>query len=151
MAQGTLTLFEEFADQIGEKEHDFGVDTMKVALITTIPVATQATPTLATYTEVTGTNYTAGGEAIEDPGGGGVGTYTEVDGVATFDAANITWSQNAAGPATIKAALLYNSTHASDMAWGFIDMTADGSTPISLIDGDITITWHGSGIFTVTV
>ena len=29
-------------------------------------------------------------------------------------------------------------------------MTADGTTAISLLAGDVTITWNASGIFTVT-
>ena len=145
MAQGDLTLFEEFAVQMGTSEHVFGTDVIKVALITTIPTAADTTPTLSDYTEVVGTGYTAGGEEITND------TYVEAAGVATFNGDNITWSQNALGPGTVKAALLYNDTHASDMAFAYVDMTADGSTAISLINGDISITWNGSGIFTTTV
>lgn len=153
MAQGTLKLFEEFADYIADGSHDFDADSFKVMLITqqvggtpTITAA-DATPDSADYTEVTGTGYTAGGEALTTP------TFTEAAGVATFDdgAASITWSQNGAGPTNIKTALLYNTSHVgTNDAIGYIDMTADGTTAISLQAGDITITW-GSSIFTVTV
>jgi len=151
MAQGTLTLFEEFAKNIGDGSHDFDADSFKVMLIsnTTVPTAALATPDSADFTEVSGTGYTAGGEALTSP------TYTEAAGVATFDdgAASVTWTQNGAGPTNIYYAIVYNTTHAgTNDAIGFIDMTADGgTTPISLQSGDITITWGGSGIFTVTV
>ncbi len=94
--------------------------------------------------EVSGTNYTAGGNAIANP------AYTQAAGTAKWDADDpATWLQNAAGPATIKTAVVYNDTDAGKRAIGFIDMTADGTTAISLIDGDITLTFGAGGIFTL--
>ena len=147
MAQGTLTVFEEFRLFIGDGSHDLDGDTFKIALITTLPVASALTPDLADFTEVTGTNYAAGGEALATT------TYTEVGGVAKFDSSAVpSWTQNGAGPTDIKAALIYNTTHAgTNDAVAFIDMTTDGgTTPISLVDGDISITFNASGIFTLT-
>ena len=145
MAQGSLTVFEEFRLYIGDGSHDLVNDSFKIALITTIPTAAAATPDLADFTEVTGTNYTAGGESTAV-------TYTEVGGVATFDVADVSWTQNGAGPTDIKGGLLYNTTHAgTNDAVAFIDMTVDsGTTPISLVDGDISIAINASGIFTLT-
>lgn len=149
MAQGTLTLFEEFAKYIADGSHDFDADSFKVMLIsnTTVAAASDATPDSGDYTEVTGTGYTAGGIALTTP------TFTEAAGTATFDdgAASVSWTQNGAGPANIYQAIVYNTTHAgTNDAIAFIDMTADGgTTPISLVDGDITITWNASGILTV--
>jgi len=154
MAQGSFTLFEEFAKQLGDKEHNFAADTFKVALVdetVPVPVASSVTPTWSDFSvnEVGGTNYTAGGITIPVP------TYTEAGGVGTFQddgTGFIEWIQDAAGPANIFYAILYNITHASNMAIGFIDMTSDGgSSAISLIAGNIRITWHASGIFQVTV
>ena len=145
MAQGTLTVFEEFRKFIGDGSHDLDSDSFKVALITTIPTAADATPDLADFTEVTGTNYTAGGEAA-------AATWVEAAGVATWDLADVGWTQSGAGPTDIKAALLYNTTHAgTNDAIAFIDMTVDGgTTPISLVDGDINIAFNASGVFTLT-
>ena len=144
MAQGTLTVFEEFRLYIGDGSHDLASDSFKVALITTIPTAADATPDLGDYTEVTGTGYTAGGETS-------AATYTEAAGVATFDIADVSWTQNGAGPTTIKAALIYNTTHVgTNDAVAFIDMTTDGSTAISLVDGDISIAINAAGVFTLT-
>ena len=144
MAQGDLTVFEEFRLYIGDGSHDLNSDSFKVALITTLPTAAAATPDLADFTEVSGTNYTAGGESS-------AATYTEAGGTATFDLADVSWTQHASGPTNIVAALIYNTTHAgTNDAVAFIDMTTDGgSTPISLADGDISITFNASGVFTL--
>jgi hypothetical protein len=145
MAQGSLTVFEEFRKYIGDGSHNLVSDSFKIALITTIPTASDATPDFADYIDVSGTGYTAGGESSAV-------TYTEVGGVATFNAADVSWTQNGAGPTNIKAALLYNTTHAiGHDAVAFIDMTVDaGTTPVSLVDGNISITINASGIFTLT-
>ena len=146
MAQGTFTLFEEFSANLGAGVHNFSSDSFKVAMITTLPLASQATPAFGDFTEVTGTGYTAGGVALTT-------SFVEAGGVSTFDAStNPTWTQNGAGPSNIIAALVYNDTEAGKAAVGFVDMTTDaGSTPVSTQNGDITITWNASGLFTITV
>ena len=60
MAQGAVTLFNEFPEELLKGTHDFDTHVFKLALITTLPTATQATPQLADFTEVSGSNYTAG-------------------------------------------------------------------------------------------
>jgi len=145
MAQGSLVVFEEFRLFIGDKSHDLDADAFKIALITTLPTAAAATPDLADFTEVSGTNYTAGGETS-------AATYVEAAGVATFDMADVSWTQSGSGPTDIKAALIYNTTHVgTNDAVAFIDMTTDGgTTPISLVDGDISIAINAAGVFTLT-
>ena len=146
MATGDVTLFEEFAKTIGEKKIALGADDFKVALIddSAAPTAADATPTWSDYSanEVSGTNYTADGYTLTGD------SWTEAGGVATFDdTGNVTWSQNAAGPTDIYWGILYSDTSSNDDCICFIDMGG----PISLVDGDISITWNASGIFTVTV
>jgi hypothetical protein len=148
MAQGDWVTFEEFSLDLVNGVHNLGSDTLKVALIdnaATEPVAGTATPEWAadfSGNEVSGTGYTAGGETLS-------GTSTaEAAGVATLDdTGNVLWSQNAAGPTDIYWAILYNDTAASKECIGFLDMGG----PVSLVDGDVTITWNASGILTVTV
>ena len=51
-------------------------------------------------------------------------------------------------PTDIRTALIYNTTHAgTNDAIAYIDMTANGTTPISLQDGDITI--NSGTVFTL--
>ena len=146
MARGDLTVMEEFALDVGKEIHNFSSDTLKLALIdnTAAPTAADATPTWSDYSanECSGTGYTAGGATLS-----GV-TWTEAGGVATLDdTGNVTWSQNGAGPTDIYYGILYNDTAASDNVIAFIDMGG----PVSLQDGDVSVTWNASGILTVTV
>ena len=148
MSRNDWVTFEEFSLDLANKVHNLGSDTFKVALIDntdTEPVAGTATPEWgASFSgnEVSGTGYSAGGTAL-------TGTVTsEADGVTTFDdTGNVTWSQNGAGPTNIYWAILYNDSADSKECVGFLDMGG----PVSLQDGDVSITWNASGILTVTV
>lgn len=157
MAQGTLTVFEAFAETIGDGSHDLDNDTFKVMLIsnqvggTPTIAADDLTPDSGDYTEVVGTNYA--------PGGGGTAgaaltvTYSQTGGACPFTVTSgtITWTQHAAGPTDIRTALLYNTTHAGgNDAIAFIDMTANGVDPVSLVDGNITLTFEPD-VFVATV
>ena len=159
MAQGTLALFDEFAESIGDGRIDLDTDTFKVAFVTlqvggTPTIAkTDAVPTwgaggttnLSTNEVSAGGGYTAGGDALASV------TWGQTNGDGVFDAANNVWTSAASGdPATIKTAVFYSDTAANKDCIGFIDMTADGTTAISLLAGDITIAWGAGGIFTVT-
>ena len=159
MAQGTLALFDEFAESIGDGRIDLDTSTFKVAFVTlqvggTPSIAkTDAVPcwgaggttNLSTSEVSAGGGYTAGGDALASV------TWGQTAGVATFDAADYVWTSSASGdPATIKTAVIYSDTAANKDCVGFVDMTADGTTAISLLAGDVTITWGAGGIFTVT-
>ena len=147
MAQGDFLTFEEFRKTIAEGD-DLGGDTFAVILITTLPTVSDATPDRADYTEVSaGGGYSSGGIVLT-----GV-TWAEAAGVATFDSSMApSWTAAAGSPTNIVAALIVNNTHAGTTdAIGFIDMTTDGgSTPISLVAGNITITFNASGLFTLS-
>lgn len=146
MARGDFTLFEEFAENIGGGDHDFTSDTLKLGIVdsTLTPTAADASPTWSDYSanEVATTgNYTANGETLTTV------TYTEAAGVATLDADNITIDQHASGFTDGDWAILYNATHASGAAIGFIDL--DG--PVSELAGPVQVNWNASGIFTLTI
>jgi len=161
MAQGTITLYQEFSKSIGDGRIDLDTHTFKVAFVsvaagTTPVIASAAVPcwgaggtTNVSSSEVSaGGGYTAGGAALTTP------TYTQSGGTATFDdgAASITWTSAASGdPTNIKTAVIYDDGATNKDCIGFIDMTSDGgTTPISLLAGDITLTWNASGIFTLS-
>ena len=147
MARNDWVTFEEFSLDLANKVHNLGSDTFKVALVDEtipVPVAGSVEPEWTDFSgnEVSGTGYTAGGTALT-----GVST-SEAAGVTTFDdTVNLTWSQNGAGPTDIYWAILYNDSAASKECVGFLDMGG----PVSLQDGDVSITWNASGILTVTV
>jgi hypothetical protein len=148
VARNDWVTFEEFSYDIMKGVHgDLSSATLKVGLINndaTVPSASTATPRWADFSgnEVSGTGYTAGGATLS-----GV-TVAETGGVTTLDdTGNVTWSQNGAGPTDVYWAVLYNDTATNDEAIGFLDMGG----PVSLVDGDITITWNASGILTLSV
>lgn len=146
MAKGDVVVFNEAKQNIANGLLDLPAGTdFSCMLITTLPTAAQATPDSADFTEVTGAGYTAGGVALTT-------TWVESGGTVTFDSSvNPSWSQNASGPTNIVAALIYSETAVGEDALAFIDLTNDGgTTPISLQDGDITITFNASGIFTLS-
>lgn len=158
MAQGTLALFEEFSESIGDGRIDLDTDTFKIAFVTLqvggTPTITAADPVptwgaggttnLAASEVAAGGGYTAGGSNLTSV------TWSQTSGTATFDAADVVWTSAGSGdPATIKTAVIYSDTATNKDCIGFIDMTADGTTAISLLAGDITVTFNASGIFTL--
>ena len=148
MAQGDLLTFEEFGRDLGDGDHDMGNDSWYVTLHSVIPTISDANPSYGDWTECsTGGNYTQGNDASNAVNV----TWAEAAGVSTFDiTTNISWAAAASSPTDIRAAVIWNDTSTGDLAIAFVDMTADGSTPISMVAGDITITWNASGAFTLT-
>lgn len=147
MAQGDFTLFNAFPEAKGDGRIDMDNDVFKMALITNtvVPTAATATPTLSDFTQVSGTNYTAGGETITV-------TWSASGAVTTADGTDVSWTQNAAGPANIYYGIVYSDTATNDDCVGFVDFTPDGgTTPISLADGDISAAVNASGLFTETI
>jgi hypothetical protein len=142
MAQGTAALFNEFSEELARGTHAFGTHTITIALITTLPVITQTTPTLSDFTVVSGGSYANVNATI---------AISRVSGQTTIDITNNpTWSQDGSGPTNIKAALIYNNTDASDKGIGFIDMTTDGgTTAVSMQAGDVSLTFNASGFMTI--
>ena len=146
MAQHDMKIFEEFADTIGKKLVNLDTDTLKLGLVTTAygsVGASTASPTWSDFSgaEVSGSGYSAGGATVAS------NSLVEASGVSTFDASNVTWSQTSAGPADVRTAILYSSTAASSNAIAAVDI---GSAAVSLVNGDITVAWHASGIITMT-
>lgn len=144
MARGTVTLFNDFLKDLGNEVHDMTNDTFKLAMIdnTTAPTAADADPEWADYStnEVSGTNYTAGGEAITTQ------TWTQTGGVTSFAGDDVGWTINASGPDDCYWGILYNTSATNSEAVGFVEM--DG--PVSLQADDIDFEWTGGNIFQFT-
>ena len=150
MAQGDLLFFNDFVDDLGKGKHVLGTDTIKFALVSnsTVPAVTTADPcfgaggtTNFASTEVSGTGYTSGGEDIS-------ATFSTTTDTGTLDGTGPSWSQNGAGPTNIRWGIIYNDSATNKDCIAFVDM--GGGSDISLQDGDISYTFHGSGIGTIT-
>jgi len=146
MATGDLTLFEEFAQNIGAEGHDFTNDTLKLGIIdnTVTPTAADATPAWSDYSanEVSAAGgYTANGITLANV------SYAEANGVGKLDADDISLSQNGSGFTDGYWGILYNDTNAGDAAIGFVELGG----PVSEQAGPISINWNVNGILTITV
>lgn len=145
MAAGDLTIFNEAKAYILDGGWE-PTDDIKVALLdnTSAPSAADGTPSLGDYTEVGAAgSYTAGGVSI----GAWGDLISESGGTVTADSAtNPTWAKNASNDNDAYWALIYNDTQAGDPAIAFVDLGG----PVDMTAGALTITWNGSGIFTLS-
>ena len=149
MAAGDLVVFNQAKMWLADGTMDLDdttSDQYKVALITTLPLVTEATPILATFTEVTGGGtYTTGGESIVITSG----SWAESSGTVTFDTAtNPQWLQNASNPTDARAAVFYRDGTHNSITDPFLLMVDLGGV-IDMTAGDLTITWNASGLFTL--
>lgn len=132
-------LYNSFKRDIMNGGIDLDTDTIRVALVTST-----YTPNIDTHTkwsditnEVTGTGYTAGGEALANK----TVTADNTDDEGVFDADDKTW---AASTITARGAVLYKDTGTPSTSplIGYIDFGADKSSS----NGNFTIQWATEGI-----
>lgn len=94
--------------------------------------------------EVTGTGYTAGGNACATP------TWTGPDGAGlmTFDATDpAQWAQNGAGFTNGRRAILYYDT-GTDTTSTLVGYSNDFGADVGNVAGTLDITFHADGIYT---
>ena len=145
MAQGDLTVFDEFVLDLGKKVHNLSADTIKVGIIdnTTPPTAADATPRWGDYS---GNEVSAAGGYVADGLTLSGVTFTESGGTATFDdTGNISLSQDGSGFTDGYWGIIYNSTAGNNEAIAFVDLGG----PVSEQAGPVNINWNASGILTI--
>jgi hypothetical protein len=118
-----------FKKELLEAVHNFknsGGDTFKIALYTNSASFNAATTAYTTSNEVTGTNYTAGGNTLTrvDPTSSGTTAFT--------DFADTTWSSSTI---TARGAMIYNDTAAGNPAVVILDFGSDKTST----NGDFTV------------
>jgi len=149
MARGDLIVFEEAKAYIIDGGWE-AADQIWIGLVTNSPavVVSDAVPAYGAggttnYTAIaTAGNYAAGGELLDTLGN----MVVEAAGVMTFDdtGASVTWAQHASNPQTAMFAIIYHKT--TGLAIAMLDLAG----AIDMRAGDLTITWNGAGIFTIT-
>lgn len=90
--------------------------------------------------EVTGTNYSAGGQALTSK------ALAVSGNVTTFTAANVTWASSTISNA--RYAALYLSTGTSSTSWliGSFDFGSNQSS----VANNFVVAWNASGVFALT-
>lgn len=147
MAQGDVTVYDDFIRASFEKVHDLENDTIKCALVTStytpsmddpIPCWGAGGTTNASTNEVVNTGspggYTAGGNTCANPSVtiSGSPALVQID----FDDP-ATWSQDASSPTNARWGIIYNDTASNKECIAFVDLGAD----FDMTTGDLTITW----------
>ena len=145
MARGDVVVFNEAKAKMLDGDWA-STDNFYCAICdnTTTPVAATATPVIGDFTQVgAGGTYVNNGTNL-----GALSTLvTQAGVVMTFDSAtNPTWAQNAGNDVDAYWGIIYNFTDAGKDALAFVDLGG----PVDMTAGDLTITWNGSGIFTIT-
>jgi hypothetical protein len=138
-------MYGQFLAKALNKEIDFDTDDIRVMLTSSAYTPNQDTHAYKSdvTNEVTGTGYTAGGQALTSK----TVTYDATNNVIVLDAADTTW---ASSTVTARYAVIYDNTPATDATkplLGYVDFVSDQSST----NGNFTITWDATGIFRITV
>jgi hypothetical protein len=146
MARGDLTVFNVAKGKMLDGDWASS-DHFYCALVTnsTTPTAGFSNATFGAFTEVSSAgSYTAAGA---DLGTLGYLVSNQTTATMTFDSGtNPSWSQNASNGTNAYWAIVYNYTDAAKDCLAFVDLAG----PVDMTAGDLTITWNGSGLFTLT-
>lgn len=149
MAAGDVTVYDAHLQDLGRGVHNLETGDISFGLVTATytPTAADAVPTWGaggttntSTNEVTpGGNYAAGGPSIG-------GTYSQTSGTATFDATDVSITQNASNPTNARWGIVYNETATNNEAINFLDL----GTTVDLSAGDFSVTWNASGIYQIS-
>lgn len=145
----TLNLFDNWRDIVADPTRAAAISgTLKAAIFAAF------SPNQNTYdfyddctpgtNEVTGTNYTARGNALATP------TWTGPDGAGllTFDADDpATWSQHAAGFANGRRVIIYYDTGVNSTST-LVAYSDDFGADVGNVAADLAITLNAAGIYT---
>ena len=124
----TQALCTSFKQELMEGVHDFTSHTFKIALYTSSATLSAATTAYSTTDEVSGTGYTAGGEALTVTGGA-----VSISGTTAYiDFSDVTWSSSTI---TARGALIYNDTAVGNPAVAVLDFGSDKTST----SGDFTV------------
>lgn len=146
MATGDIKWFRQAIVDLGTKIHNLTSDTLNLGIVTSATAPTMATA--APHWGGTGTTNFASTQV--STGGGYTGpvalsgvTWTDVAGVITLRATDVTVPQNASGFSNGAYAIIYNATDANKRAIGYIELSAAGT--LSIVSGSFTIDFQGAG------
>lgn len=125
----TQAMTTSFKQELMEGVHDFTTHIFKMALYTSSATLDATTTAYSATNEVSGTNYTAGGNTLTVTGGAVSTSGT----TAYIDFSDTTWAD---ATITARGALIYNSS-ASNKAVAVLDFGADKTSTA----GDFTVSF----------
>lgn len=138
----TSLVYNGAVTSFANKEIDWGTDTIKCMLVTSGYTVSQTTHRYVSdvSNEIVGTGYIAGGKALTNK------TEAFVGQVKRFDADDVVWTNSTI---TARGAVVYVDTGNSSTSAliCFVDFGRDVDT----VEGDFTVAWDPTGLFTATV
>lgn len=146
MATGDIKWFAEGLTGLGNKLHNLSSDTLKLGIVTTatVPSMTTADPRWGTGgTTNFSSNQVATATAYTGPITLASVTWTNVSGVPTLRATDVTVAQDASGFTNGAYGIIYNDTDAGKRCLGYIELSSAGSA--SIVSGSLTINFQGAG------
>lgn len=123
----TFTKFNQFVEDLAEKVHNLGSDTLKVGLTNSAPSATNTV--WANITEITaGNGYTAGGTATT------ISSSAQTSGTYKLVITDVTFTASGGSIGPFRYVVLYNDTPTSpaDPLIGYYDY----GTNVTITDGN---------------
>lgn len=133
--------FNAFVEDLAEKAHNLGSDTLKVALTNTAPAAADTTWNTTSHPAPAAANgYSAGGNTVT------ISSSAQTSGTYKLVLADSTFTATAGGIGPFRYAVLYNSTaSAKPIGW------YDYGSSITLADTEtLTVDFDGSaGVLTL--
>lgn len=110
----TLTKFYCFCEDLAEKVHNLGSDTLRFMLANTAPSLSNTQRT--DITEIAaGNGYVANGQSVT------VTSSAQSSGLYTLIASDVSWTATPSAMAAFRYAVLYNDTSTNDKLIGYID------------------------------
>lgn len=144
----TLNLYDQWRDHVADPARAAATaGTLKCAIVTGAYTVDQNLHDFwndAQANEVSGTNYTAGGNACASP------TWTGPDGAGllTFDASDpATWTQHASGFSNGRRAIIYYDTGTPSTS-RLVAYTNDFGADSGNVAGDFSVAINAAGIYT---
>lgn len=149
MAKGDVTWFDAGLKALGDKEIDLGGGQIKLGLVddTITPTPTTAVPAWGAggTTNFAANEVATGGTSYTGPITLGSQSWTDESGVMTFDADDISLSQDDSGFTDARWGILYDDSSTNKLAIAFVDLGGD----TSIAGANLDITWNAAGILTL--
>lgn len=149
MAAGDSKLAQEYPLQAGNGRYNNSTNAFRIYFCsdTYASINASAAPlNLGSVTQVGGGNFPLSGITLTNV------SWTRSGAVSTLDYDDLApILKDAANPTNIRTAVIVNDSSPADDIYKIIDLTADGSTAIDVVNNDFEYTVNASGSITGTV
>jgi hypothetical protein len=140
----SITFYQAFSEAIADGRIDLDDDDLKLALFTDTYTPNAGSDTqynLLSNEHANGNGYTTGGQSLTTI------SWAQSGGTATLDADPVQWTASG-GSIAARYGVLYSDTATNKDL--ILYVTLDASTVTATDGNTLTVTWNGTGIFTLS-